>query len=86
MSTLRRPSSRHNPVPEPRHAVSVTSSPGTPQSGPMVALEIQLPQVGLLTLDMRQDEAYDLANELLAAIAMAQTKHQQEFGPTRGSF
>ncbi|HUI78012.1 MAG TPA: hypothetical protein VLY24_08850 [Bryobacteraceae bacterium] len=60
--------------------MSVTSSSGNRTSGPTVGLEIRLPEVGVLTLDMRRDEAYDLANELLAAAAMAQRKHDQQFG------
>jgi len=40
----------------------------------------QLLKTPCLTLDMRRDEAYDLANELLAAAAMAQRKHDQQFG------
>ncbi|HLN03564.1 MAG TPA: hypothetical protein VK335_30030 [Bryobacteraceae bacterium] len=62
------------------HLISVTSSSGNGASGPTVGLEIRLPEMGVLTLDMRREEAYDLANELLAAVAKAQRKHEQQFG------
>jgi hypothetical protein len=68
-------------APQQNQAISVTSCPGNLRSGPTVGLEIRLPEVGLLTLDMCRDEAYDLANELLAAVARAQRKHEQQFGP-----
>ena len=80
MSILRNRQRRPEVVPQPAHAISVTVSSGGYTSGPVVGLEIRLPERGLLTLDMRMDEAYDLANELLAAIEMAQRKHQQQFG------
>ena len=68
-------------APQRNQAVSVTSCPGDLHSGPTVGLEIRLPQVGLLTLNMCRDEAYELANELLSAVARAQRKHEQQFGP-----
>jgi len=73
---------RREPIaaPQRNQAISVTSCPGNLQSGPTVGLEIRLPQVGLLTLDMCRDEAYELANELLAAVARAQRKHEEQFG------
>jgi len=80
MSILRHKSNPEITASQPAHLISVTSSPGDPTSGPMVTLEIRLPEKGLLTLDMCRDEAYDLANELLAAVAMAQRKHDQQFG------
>ena len=80
MSILRNKSKVQTAVSQPAHLISVTSSSGNGISGPTVGLEIRLPEVGLLTLDMRRDEAYDLANELLAAVSTAQRKHEQEFG------
>lgn len=85
MSILRSKQNRPAVASEPAHAISVTSSSGGPNSGPAVGLEIRLPEIGLLALDMRMDEAYDLANELLAAVEMAQRKHQQQFGGSRAS-
>jgi hypothetical protein len=80
LSILRRIAKQHPAVSPPAQVISVTSCSGSLTSGPTVGLEIRLPEVGLLTLDMRRDEAYDLANELLAAVAMAQRKHEREFG------
>lgn len=80
MSILHNKQKHHAVASEPAHVISVTSSSGGLTSGPTVGLEIRLPNMGLLTLDMRRDEAYALANELLAAVAMAQRKHQRQFG------
>jgi len=80
MSILRHKPKPQTAVSQPAHLISVASSPGDLISGPMVALEIRLPERGVLALDMCRDEAYDLANELLAAVAMAQRKHDQQFG------
>jgi len=84
MSILHRKPKYSPPVP-PAYAVSVTSSSGTLESGPTVGLEIRLPEMGVLTLDMCRDEAYDLANEILAALATAQRKHSQLFGGHYGT-
>lgn len=68
-------------APQQNQVISVTSRPGDVHSGPTIGLEIRVPKMGLLALDMCRDEAYDLANELLAAVARAQRKHEQQFGP-----
>jgi hypothetical protein len=80
MSILRNKPKTHIAVSQSEHLISVTSSSGNLTSGPTVGLEIHLPEMGLLALDMRRDEAYDLANELLAAVAKAQRQHEEQFG------
>jgi hypothetical protein len=80
LSILRSRPKQHVGVSQPAQVISVTSGQGNLNSGPTIGLEIRLPEVGLLTLDMCREEAYDLANELLAAVTMAQRKHEQQFG------
>lgn len=80
MSIGRNKSKAQTAASQPAHPISVTSSPGNVTSGPTVGLEIRLPDMALLALEMGRDEAYDLANELLAAVAMAQRKHDLQFG------
>ena len=80
MSILHKKPKAHAPASQPSRLIRVISSSGDPAGGPTVELGIQLPELGLLSLTMRRDEADDLANELLAAAAMAQRKHEQQFG------
>ena len=84
MSILGSRPKQHVGVSQPAQVISVTSGQGNLNSGPTIGLEIRLPEVGLLTLDMCREEAYDLANELLAAVTMAQRKHEQQFGRSWG--
>ena len=83
MSILHKRPGKIAAAPQPSHVISITSSAGTLCSGPTVAMSIQLPEAGLLTLNMRHDEAYALARELLAAIDMARRSHQRAFGPNQ---
>jgi hypothetical protein len=80
MSILRNKPKTHIAVSQSEHLISVTSSSGNGTSAPTVGLEIRLPDMGMLTLDMCREEAYDLANELLAAVVKAQLKHEEQFG------
>lgn len=60
MSILRNKPKPHIAASQPAHLINVTSSSGDLTSGPIVGLEIRLPERGVLALDMRRDEAYDL--------------------------
>ena len=60
--------------------VRVTSSPGSLASGPKVEIALKLVgQTGLI-VEMRADEAADLANELLIAVRMSERKYALRFG------
>ncbi|MBZ5592770.1 MAG: hypothetical protein LAP39_11075 [Acidobacteriia bacterium] len=60
--------------------ISVTCSPGTLTAGPTVAMGIKLAGEKGLLIDMRADEAYDLANELLTAVRRSERKYELKFG------
>jgi len=60
--------------------ISVTCSPGTLASGPTVAMGIKLADTRGLLVEMRLDEACDLANELLLAAQLSERKYELKFG------
>jgi len=60
--------------------ISVSCSPGTLASGPTVAMGIKLADRRGLLVEMRLDEACDLANELLLAAQLSERKYELKFG------
>lgn len=66
--------------PESQPVVSVTSSPGSLAFGPMVVMALKLADKTGLVVEMRVDEAVDLANELLIAGSMSERKYELRFG------
>jgi len=65
---------------ERQPVISVTCSPGTLASGPTVAMGIKLADRRGLLVEMRMDEACDLANELLMAAQLSERKYEVKFG------
>ena len=65
---------------ERQPAISVTCAPGDRASGPTVALGVQLAGRKGLLIEMKADEATDLASELLLAVQMSERKYQLRFG------
>ena len=69
---------RENPESQP--TVSVTSSWGSLTSGPRVDIALRrVDNTGLL-VEMRPDEAIELANELFMAARMSERKYELKFG------
>jgi len=60
--------------------VRVTSSSGSIASGPRVEIALKLVDQTGLIVEMRTDEAVDLANELLIAVRMSERKYALRFG------
>jgi hypothetical protein len=66
--------------PESQPIVSVTSLPGSLAFGPTVEMALRLADKTGLVVEMRLDEAVDLANELLMAVRMSERKYELKFG------
>ena len=60
--------------------VSVTSSSGSLTAGPRVEIVLKLVDKTGLVVEMRADEAADLANELFTAVRMSERKYELKFG------
>ena len=60
--------------------VSVTSSSGSLTSGPRVDIALKVVDKMGLVVEMRADEAVDLANELFMAVRMSERKYELKFG------
>lgn len=66
--------------PQLQPVISVTSSSGSLASGPRVEIALKLVDKTGLVVDMRADEAVDLANELIMAVRMSERKYELKFG------